>query len=299
MKEYAEFIQAIASLLWPIVTTGVIVYYRKEVKDLLTRIKRGKFLGQEFELEAPLKRLDLRALAAADAVPHHPITLPGDKKSLATELTSTGLSDPAEEVLQTAEVIPYSGLTMLSDLIDKELREIIYSQGEVDLPLIFTQTTAQMVLKKRNLLAPHLLRALRAFYTVRNSIVHARGQVSDTEVLSAVDSGVKILKALQNIPRGINVIHRSGVKLYSDPECKKERQGVSGIILAMGDKSGPKTYQIYPTTRIDYRVGDPVAWEWSQKNTWGQTWYRDPDTGKIELAWEESMEFVGRPLHST
>jgi hypothetical protein len=299
MKEYAELIQAMASLLWPIVTTGVIVYYRKEVKDLLSRIKRGKILGQEVELADSLHRLDQSVQAAASEVPLLTATPTEDKKSLTTELLPAGFYDPVEQVVQTAKAFPHIGLSMLSDLIDRELREIIFSQGEVDRPLIFTPTTAQVVLKKRNLLPSHLLRALRDFHTVRNTIVHARDQVSDAEVLRAVDSGVKILEVLQSIPRGIHVVHKPGVKLYSDAECKKERQGVSGVMLAMGDQSGPKAYHIYPTTRVDYREGEQVAWEWSHNNSWGQTWYRDPDSGEIKVAWSESMEFVGRPLYST
>jgi hypothetical protein len=28
----------------------------------------------------------------------------------------------------------------------------------------------------------------------------------------------------------------------------------------------------------------------------GPTWYRDPDTGELALAWDGSLEFVGRNL---
>src|SRR5712692_9114914 len=69
MKDYAPLIQAIASLIWPLAVTGIILYYRKEIKGLLGRIKRGKFLGQEIELEGPLNRLQESADAAAAEMP--------------------------------------------------------------------------------------------------------------------------------------------------------------------------------------------------------------------------------------
>ncbi len=295
MKDYAPLIQAIASLIWPLVVAGIVLYYRKEIKELLGRIKRGKFLGQEIELEGPLNRLQKSAEAAAPEIPSRSAVTTGDDVGYSAKLIPLGSGDSVDEVLETARAFPYVGLMMLSDLIDKELREIVYSQGEVDRPLPYTVANVQRVLREREVLPPHLLRALRDFQVVRNAILHVPQSVDPDAVIQTVYSGIKILEALQRTPRGVYVVHKPGVKLFSDAECANERQDVSGVILEMGSTE-PKTYHIYPTTRLNYREREHVAWEWSTAKRWGLTWYRDPDTSEIKVAFSDSVEFVGRPL---
>jgi hypothetical protein len=57
-----------------------------------------------------------------------------------------------------------------------------------------------------------------------------------------------------------------------------------------------KTMRIYPSTQTHFQKGKRVAWEWSFQNKWAQAWYRQPDSGEIEKAWDSSAEFVGRHL---
>ena len=54
MKDFADLLRAIASLLWPILTFVFVIAFRGEITALAKRLKRGKFLGQEeFEELAP------------------------------------------------------------------------------------------------------------------------------------------------------------------------------------------------------------------------------------------------------
>jgi uncharacterized protein YutE (UPF0331/DUF86 family) len=297
MKDYAPLIQAIASLMWPLAITGIVFYYRREIKELLGRIKRGKFLGQEIELEGPLNRLQQSAEAAVAEVATHSTAAIGTPVLKSRGRILLGSADPVEEVVETARHFPYVALLVLSDLIDKELREIIYSQGEVDRPLPYTISTVVRVLREREVLPPHLLRALRDFQVVRNAIVQVPQSVDPDAVLTAVDSGIKIFEALRQTSRGVYVVHKPNIRLFSDEKCEKEREGVTGVILEMG-ASEPKSYGIYATTRTDYREGEQIAWEWSKAREWGPTWYRDPDTNEIKPAFSGSLDFIGRPLHS-
>ena len=50
-KDLADLISATASLLWPIIAFTVITWFRPELRALLARIRKGKFLGQEIELD--------------------------------------------------------------------------------------------------------------------------------------------------------------------------------------------------------------------------------------------------------
>jgi small-conductance mechanosensitive channel len=53
-KDLADLISATASLLWPIIAITVITWFRPELRALLARIRKGKILGQEFELDQML-----------------------------------------------------------------------------------------------------------------------------------------------------------------------------------------------------------------------------------------------------
>jgi hypothetical protein len=57
MTEFAALLNAIATLLWPILAFVLLVMVRKELPDLLGRLRKGKFFGQEVELDKSLDKL--------------------------------------------------------------------------------------------------------------------------------------------------------------------------------------------------------------------------------------------------
>ena len=50
-----ELIVALASLLWPIVTLIIVLVFRSDLAALLKRVRKGKILGQEMELDPMVK----------------------------------------------------------------------------------------------------------------------------------------------------------------------------------------------------------------------------------------------------
>lgn len=62
MSEWAEIVKAFASLLWPILAFTFLFIYKDQLKDLMKRIKKGKLLGQEIELEEQLHQLESSAV---------------------------------------------------------------------------------------------------------------------------------------------------------------------------------------------------------------------------------------------
>jgi hypothetical protein len=57
MKDIAALIQAISSLLWPILVLLVVLIFRSQIEEVLgqfKRMKKGKFFGQEIELSEKL-----------------------------------------------------------------------------------------------------------------------------------------------------------------------------------------------------------------------------------------------------
>jgi hypothetical protein len=51
-----DVIRALAQLLWPVVTVIVALCFREELRGLLARLRKGKFPGGEFELDAGTER---------------------------------------------------------------------------------------------------------------------------------------------------------------------------------------------------------------------------------------------------
>src|SRR5688572_23557579 len=131
MKEFAELLQAIASLLWPILTFVVILVFGKEIKDIIKRLKRGKLFGQELELAEALDKLDKSAIAAATASVPAPVLEPDKlKPDAAKDNLLSARSDEDDEdvrmILDQAEHSPKLALISLAVEIEKELREIFY-----------------------------------------------------------------------------------------------------------------------------------------------------------------------------
>jgi hypothetical protein len=142
----------------------------------------------------------------------------------------------------------------------------------------------------------HLPSTLKLFSIARNKIVHG-GEVSDDEILRAVDSGVTILRALRAIPRETNVVVHTGVKVFQDSICTRPLPGVAGVMLESESAGGLlRALRIFPTTQQHFQQGKRVAWEWNNNNAWGEAWYIDPVSDEKKLAWSSSLEFVGRHL---
>jgi hypothetical protein len=131
----------------------------------------------------------------------------------------------------------------------------------------------------------------------RSGRSETKGEGDRDDVLRVVDSGLSVFKTLRGMPKTKFVVSHPGVSVYADAEGNDERPGVKAVIVEKISSGGlVRTKHVLPTTRTHFREGMEVAWEWNNKAVWGESWYLDPETGKFEYAWTESMEFVGRDL---
>jgi hypothetical protein len=298
MKEIAELIQAIAALLYPIIIFTIILIFKGEIKSLVSRLKKGKLLGQELELSESLNKLDESVSKAVAEVIALPRERNEDEQGATNKLLQGNTEDASEiqHVLELARTSPKVALMSLATEIEKEVREIILSYGYAKETSPLTLGVSTKVLDKNNILPQSTVTALQDFQRVRNPIVHGYNASID-DILRAIDSGIVILKTLKSIPREINVIYHPGIEIYSDEKCKQVREGVKGVILETISPGGAmKSYRIFPTTRTHFQKGLRVAWEWNNELSWNETWYKDPDSGEIKSAWLGSMEFIGRHI---
>jgi hypothetical protein len=205
--------------------------------------------------------------------------------------------DVIDVILNEAAANPKAALIRLSVAMEDELMRLLggagFLAGKTYLPL----GTALNILRTQYRALPEsVLSALEAFQIVRNKIVHS-GEALPDETLSAIESGLIVLRTLRGLPIARYVILHPRVPLYSDEFGAHERLDVHGVIIEEVSAGGLlKTKHVQPTTRAHFKPGMQVAWEWNFDSQWGETWYLDPDTQETKHAWSNSVEFVGRGL---
>lgn len=288
-NEWLVFIpKVLDALAWPIFALILIVAFKKELGRLIDRVKKGKVFGQEFELEDSLNQLNKTATAAAAEVV--PI------QSEESEKREIDSSDEIKEILTESTRSPKTALIRLSAYIERDASQLLASIGQIkgrrNVPL--SKSISELVEKCG--LPTHIPSSLKLFSEVRNKLIH-RGDADDEDVLRAIDSGITILKALDAVPREVHVVYHPGVEIFSDVQCHNLIENGKGIILESQSPGGvKKSFRIYPSTRTHFQKGKRVGWEWSFEHTWGEAWYKDPDSGAVKYAWTSSAEFIGRNL---
>lgn len=191
---------------------------------------------------------------------------------------------------------PEAALVLLGRDLEVELRTLTASMGFLAEGSTQRSVTGYLnTLQASGMVSQELGEAIRDFWRVRNRIVHGK-PAPDHTVLRAIDIGIGLLDAVRSIPHERNFVYNPGTDVFSDSQGTNRREGVLALVLRTVLTDGSETRRVYPTTRTDYVAGQRLAWEWNDGRQWGESWYRDPDTGEIAYAWTGSLEFVGRPL---
>lgn len=293
MNEISELLKAIASLLWPIFAFVSLFMFKDRIGEAIGRLKKGKLLGQEVELNDSLESLQRSASELSEEVSAIPASeAQSDDKDETTQEDDSNL----RAIIHEAARSPKAALILLATDIEKEAKQTLASNGKLKGRKNISLKHAVDELDSHYGLPKHVSSSLRLFWETRNKIIHG-GDADDRSILSALDSGVSILKSLRALPRETNWVHHPGVDIYSDPECTVPITNGKGIILKSASVSGANIfYRIFPSTCTHFVKGKKVAWEWGSENRWSDAWYRDPDTNEAKPAWSSSMEFVGRHL---
>lgn len=292
MSDISTLLEAIAALVaalfWPGVALTALLLFKREIRDLLGRIRRGVIMGQEIELD----ELDRSAAAAESEVAALPRSESDEHVSQQPED-----EDTIRRVLSEATKSPKAALLLLASEIEQETRELLAAFGLLgDRPHVPFREAIQ-ILQQKGALPAHVGSSVELFWDARNRLVHG-GDASDDAVLRAIDSGITILRALQAVPRETHTVLHPGVEVYADPQGQQVREGVKGVML---ESKGPDATvmlmrRMFATTKNHFQKGKRVTWEWNLERRFGESWYRDPDTQEIKKAWTGSLDFVGRHL---
>jgi hypothetical protein len=287
-----------------------LVVFSSDLKSLVKRLKKGKLFGQEVELREEIEELRLKAaevkeqtaeaqaisdVQAADSTA--PVQAEPDSVKIDTGESRITFESDIDRIVNNAAFEPVGALMELSRQIDRESRLALVKTGLLRDRRHVAVSQAIRELSPYGLIS-NVLNSVELFQRVRSAILHGRTLPSRLELMSAVESGGKILSALRSLPLSSYVVETVNIPLYSDPECHNQRQGIWGLGLKTIPPRGHRVaHQIFPTTKTDYSVAMEVGWEWNMNRVTDATWYIDPATGERREAWKSAAEFIGRDLN--
>jgi hypothetical protein len=307
MEDAAALIEALAALvgaiLWPLVVLLAFWLYKPEFVGLLRRLRKVRLPGLGAEFDQELDELEQAATQAETTTAPSPANQTGrvtsgirvgisTSGSVATTASTDapGATESSEIVLAEARQSPKLALITLAALIEREARFVLASSAD---PRNWLGRSLGHMVNRLNL-SPATQEAVDEFRRVRNRIIHGGGAGED-EIIRALDSGLKILRAIENIPRTVHVVYHPRVEVFGDSEGNQPRP-VHAVVLESRSPADEPKRMVYPTPVETYERGKAVSWEWSFERTWPESWYRDPEDGQIKYGWTDSAEFVGRHL---
>ena len=295
--EWADGVRAIASLAWPLVIVFVIVLFRKQFADLITRSETVKTPLGEGTFRAPdsgsteqLKR-QLDAQTYAD-VEEGEEDAP-DPSELPPESTATGRGDGvADEILRLATQDAGVAVLRLADELEARVRDLASAWGDMD---SHTPDWHDLLdgLVERGVLPAGVASNVTLVDQVRNSVIH-REAFWERDALAALDAGVDLLIALDGIPLQGYEVFRTDVTLYRDEACQVPWEDTSGVIVRQRKPQGRSGQLQGPfPTRRDYSPGDLVGWQWSFAEPILDFYWPDSNGAPQH---HRSALFVGEPL---
>lgn len=292
MDSVISLISALSKILWPLLGFTTLLIFRKEIAEILRRIKKGKMLGQEIELSDSLE--ELRAYAETVKVTTSSIQPPTLEPQ--AEILENIEKDEIKHILDEATRSPRVALITLGGYIELAARRALSSNAPLIPKDAFSATEALDKLNDRfGGLSGNIASSMKLFMEVRNKLVHMR-EASEDDIISALDSGITILRTLKALPIQTTTVLHTEVPLFSDSECKLETFG-RGLILEIISPGGIKKNRIiFPTKKSWFKKGQNVSWEWDLGTVWSETWYINPETGEKTKAWLSSGEFTGQSL---
>jgi hypothetical protein len=195
-KELADLISALASLAWPIAAVVIVHWFRPQIGALLVRMRKGKFLGTEFELDELQAKTEAAEARLAPITGSLSATENGSDRFEATGTAGRpSAEDDIEEVLRQAARSPKLGLMLLSTKIERAARELA-SITSLDVSRRPVPLSAMIrALAQAEQLSSEDAEALNLFNYVRNRIVHGH-DADDHEIARAIDSGTRLLRIL-------------------------------------------------------------------------------------------------------
>lgn len=210
---------------------------------------------------------------------------------------SRDLDSETYEILAISAMSPSAGLIQLSASLERICRRILAATGHLSTfkrPPSLRRMADE--LERVTELPKGSFDVLRSFSSIRNQIVHGEHGVSDHEVLRAIDSGISLLRSLKTVPLERHQVYRRNVSIFADRQLSTTLD-CKGLFLKFTSRTNNEiSFHIYPTTKLWFREGMDVSWDWNPNQVWPEGWYQDLVSKEPTIAWSSSMEFIGVDL---
>jgi hypothetical protein len=218
LKDWAALLTAIAAVAWPVVTFVALLVFKRDIRSLIGRVKRGKVLGQEIELSEQVQKLEEVASAARAQLPASDIRNQRPPEDQAGNDTTDNARAQRRRmnILAEAASSPMAAFNLLSAEIESEGRRLLASLGLLKGRRAIPLAEIIRTLRESESVPETLVRSVETFLQVRNSIVQDRRWASDYDILAALGSGFTILDALQAVPHAVHAVKYAGLELYAD-----------------------------------------------------------------------------------
>lgn len=204
MSQWIGLITAIAALLtalqWPLLALVIGILFLDDIKQLMRRSKSWKVLGVEGEFSELVEDLANSTSLSEGTGPGRD----GYERRGEIGVDQSGDNDAWSEIFRLATVSPRAALMQLAaeieeTLIDKAQEHMAASDEFDDLDVSNVgMRDAIRLLVAHGLMPVSLSENLADFREIRNRVVHG-GEGSEEEILSAIDSGLTILRQLDAI----------------------------------------------------------------------------------------------------
>ena len=88
----------------------------------------------------------------------------------------------------------------------------------------------------------------------------------------------------------------AGIPFYTDKACTEPVEDACLYILQGLDPDDPLVeLDVVPSTN-EYQEGSYVSVGYENTKLWEECWFRDPDTGEIQKAWNMHTNFIGERI---
>lgn len=289
-----QIISALAQLAWPIAIFAIAFLYRKQIRELLSRIKSANLFGNavEFAVETIQGATeDIKARAAgeeADPKIHMSGPLPDFSRKLEDSTFHLTLYEEPRDAATIAALKaairdnPFIGLMSVSVQIERNLRDMLAARvGRAALEIPGVQSLAKQASQECGLGQP-FYDAIREFISVRDRLAHyqADEQTRDQTRLIA-EAGLELLETLQRIPRSEMFVTFAGLPVYLDAACAILADDLEGLEIAFAATPGATgDIRIMATQRKRYyQPGNRVTPNWKpDEKKRSQLWVKAPES---------------------
>jgi hypothetical protein len=199
------------------------------------------------------------------------------------------------KILRIASVDKFTAMLQIGMELEAEILLLAAMIGLRNRAPVGTFQEATDALFKHGLITVNTKAALLDFWRLRNNIAHAQYPLEENDpvLTSFLDSGLRLLRLISNIPRPIYRVSQPAVQLYKDESCTQKIEDFAGVLLEVTEPNGSKSQRIFPAGR-KFNEGEIVGWDWDNTRKFGPAYFVDPKTQQPTLAWSEAFAFNGR-----